>query len=117
MVPVRVPPSVPVPVLRERLTPVLLTTLLGTPAAVCDCTTTGKPTPAVGLAPELTEVITSLVGRAALYVTMAAAQSRLELNVPVAEYAPVALTILYSGLMVMLAAAVPPLVPARPAVV
>src|SRR5437867_12841522 len=62
MVPVRVPPSVPVPAVLEsekpRFEPV---TLVGLPPASCACTTTGKPTPAAGLLPPLTAVIANLV--------------------------------------------------------
>src|SRR6266567_27857 len=61
MVPLSVPPSVPVPAVLEkentRFEPV---TLLGFPPASCDWTTTGKPAPATGLVPPLTDVIASL---------------------------------------------------------
>ena len=93
----------------SRLIPVALITLRGFLRHLAACTTTGNPLPAVGFAPEFIDVIESLVGiavAAALYVTIAAAHCRLALSVPLAEYAPVALTIRYSGLMVMLFAAV-----------
>ena len=61
MEPVVVPPSVPVPVLRLRETPVVESTLAGLPLASWDWTTTLKGTPAVGLTPPLTEVISSFV--------------------------------------------------------
>ena len=50
---------------------------------------------------------------AARYVTMSAAQSRDGLRVPVAAYVPTALTMRYSGLVVMLEAALLPVVPTR----
>jgi len=114
IVPFRVPPKIPVPVNRLRLIEVTLNTLAGVPLASWAWTVTENAVPAIGFAPPFTEVIVSFVGRIrALYVAIAAAHRRLELNVPVAAYVPVALTIRYSGLMVMLFAALPPLVPAR----
>ena len=62
IVPVRVPPRVPVPVLRVRATAVADVTLAALPLASWDWTTTLKAVPAMGLAPPLTEVIASLVG-------------------------------------------------------
>src|SRR5207244_5407326 len=55
MVPLRVPPSVPVPAVLESEKPraVPPVTLVGLPPASCDCTVTGKPTPAAGFAPPL----------------------------------------------------------------
>jgi len=68
IVPVNVPPSEPLPVLSERLTPVALTTFVGVPLADCDCTTTGKPTPAVGLEPPLTDTTANFEATPALIV-------------------------------------------------
>ena len=62
MVPLKVPPSVPLPVFTLRATPVAGLTLAGFPFASCDCTTTEKPVPAVGLLPPLMDVIASFVG-------------------------------------------------------
>jgi hypothetical protein len=71
MVPVSVPPNVPVPVFRLRLTPVPVTTLAALPFASWDCTTTLKAVPAVGLDPPLTEVIASFVAGPGVNVTPA----------------------------------------------
>ena len=65
---VSVPPRVPVPAFRLKVTPVLATTLAGFPLASCACTTTEKATPAVGFEPPLTEVIANLL---AVNVTVA----------------------------------------------
>src|SRR5664280_2224417 len=59
---VSVPPRVPVPVARVRVTAVLATTFCGVLVPSCACTTTLKPTPTVGLVPPLTLVMASLVG-------------------------------------------------------
>jgi hypothetical protein len=61
MVPVRVPPNVPVPVFKLKLTFVAVLTLAGVPLASWDWTTTGNADPATGLLPLLTKVIASLV--------------------------------------------------------
>ena len=68
IVPVRVPPSVPVPVLRPRETPVADVTLTAAPPAVWLSTVTVNEPPTIGLA-GLIEVIASLVGVAAITVT------------------------------------------------
>lgn len=118
IVPVKVPLNGPVPVLRERLTPIAAPTFLGIPFVSCDWTTTAKAALADGLEPPLTDAIASFVGGiTALYVTIAAAHLVDVPNVPVALYAPVALTNLYSGSTVILLAALPWLVPTRPIVV
>src|SRR5436309_561026 len=59
MVPVSVPPSVPVPVLRVMLMVVSVETRAALPLASCDCTTIENGLPAVGLTPPFTEMITS----------------------------------------------------------
>jgi len=61
MEPVRVPPSVPVPVPRPREMAVLEVTLAGLPPSSWAWTTTLKGAPTVGLTPPLTEVIASFV--------------------------------------------------------
>ena len=73
IVPVRVPPSVPVPVLRLSVTAVALATAVAAPALSWAATTTEKLTPAVGLVPPLTEVIASLVAVLTQRVASAAA--------------------------------------------
>src|SRR5438309_745159 len=60
IVPVNVPPSVPLPVLRLKATPVLAATLSAPPLPFCACTTTEKAVPAVGLVPPFTEVMASV---------------------------------------------------------
>ena len=67
--PVRVPPSVPVPLLRLRATPVVEVTLAGFPEASWDWTTTLKAAPAVGLV-GLIEVMASFVAIAPPAVTV-----------------------------------------------
>ena len=62
IVPVSVPPKVPAPVFRLKLTPVSTNTFRGVLASSCDCTTTSKPVPAIGFVPPFTEVMASFVG-------------------------------------------------------
>ena len=69
IIPVRVPPNVPVPVVRLSVTVVSVNTVTGVPAAVCACTTTLKPMPAVGLIPPLMEVIANFAVAVAVKVT------------------------------------------------
>src|SRR5262245_61145597 len=57
MIPVSVPPSDPVPVLRQRRTCVGDVTLRVVPSAARASTTTKKPMPAIGCAPSLTDGI------------------------------------------------------------
>jgi hypothetical protein len=72
IVPVKVPPRVPVPPVRLRVTDVLLVTFAATPPAVCDWTTTENEVPTVGLAPPLTDVTASFVGGTAVKVAVTA---------------------------------------------
>ncbi len=66
IVPLRVPPSVPLPVARLSRTPVALVTLAGFPEPSWAWTVTLKLAPAVGLV-GLIEVMTSWVAPPALY--------------------------------------------------
>ena len=70
IVPASVPPNVPVPVLRLKLTPVFAVTFRATPLSSWACTITGKPPPAVGLLPPLIDVTTSFVGSLPAVVTV-----------------------------------------------
>src|SRR5579862_1841352 len=75
MVPVRVPPRVPVPVLRLRLMIVFEVTLDGLPLASRERTMTEKPVSATGFAPPLIDVIASWVATPALTVTLRAVRA------------------------------------------
>src|SRR5438876_5415394 len=86
IVPVKLPPSVPVPVFRLRLIPVFALTLLKLPFASCDLTVTGKAVPAIGFAPPFTEVTISLAAGPATKVTAAVCAMVTESLVSVAVY-------------------------------
>ena len=71
MIPVSVPPSVPAPVFRLKVTVVAGPTFLGVPVAVCDWTVTEKALPAVGVA-GLIVVTASLPGVSTMFFPVTA---------------------------------------------
>src|ERR1043166_7090599 len=72
MVPVSVPPSVPLPVFKLNETEVSLLTTAAFPLLSWDWTATGKEPPTLGLAPLLTDAMTSFVGELTVSVLLTA---------------------------------------------